>query len=812
MFCFMVFLGFCGLVDAHGESWDNVVLGRVIVCYDNSIDIHKASLEELGIANKGVSIVTESVGPLNFVVVQVPKDIEEMKEFIELMEKQPNVEYAEPDRWGEFVFTPNDQYYSSYQYDKPQMNCEGAWDYTLGDTSISIAVVDQGTQYTHPDLAAQYGTYKGYDYVDNDDDPICESTSELHGTHCSGIAAAVINNSIGIAGVANVRLYAYRCGSGTQLTVTAAVQSMQAAVARGANVISMSWGFSSSYLTLYNAVKLASDSGCFLCAASGNDGRPPIMYPAKYSEVVAVGNITSNNQLYGNSTYGPEQELVAGGYEILSTVPFNDYAQYSGTSMACPNIAGAAALVWSANISLTGQEVRAFLCSTAVDLGTAGRDQYYGYGKPNLLAAVLEAREDTSDQDIQVNPDTLRFEFSESKLATTILYPERSEETSQVEFSFISMAVEIPAEINERYEDNVVSFNKDGEDTIYYDDGTFAGGYQGQTNALYWAVKFTPTQSCEVKAGLVEMYTMAGTPPSNCSLLVWDDAGGQPGDVVAGPFTFATAGTGNWERIEVTTSYTDDNDFWLGYWLPWLNSPNPGDTTVALTDAVSDHGSGQGTSGDRSEWNINPGMADFMIRAIVTYGGTVADTVKTLVIKNVGGKDLNVTNISSGESWVVSSNPTNFTLTPMNEQDVTVTVSSAGLSNGTHSGTLQIDSNDPDENPYLEPMKFVVNRTGTEESEKSQITGDRLQVYPNPFGKKTIISYQVSAETEVSLKIHDISGRLTRSFPINDSQFTTHEVPWDGIDDYGKKVKNGIYFCKLQAGDYTITKKISLIR
>ena len=396
MFCFLISVGLCGLVNAREvsrvteEYWDDVILGRVIVSYDNSIDVHKASAKELGIADKGVfEIVMESVAPLNFVVVQVAKDIEKMKKFIELMEKQPNVEYAEPDRWGEITFHPDDKYYDEYQYDKPQMNCEAAWDYTLGDTSISVAIVDQGTQYTHPDLAAHYGDYKGYDYWSNDDDPMPESSSENHATHCSGVAAAVINNDTGIAGVANVRLYSYRC-----IDVRGIVHSsitangVTDAANHGANVISMSFSWSIGSSTFHNAVKYAWNKGCLLCGSSGNTGTSGVRYPAHYDEVIAVGAINKSDQRRSSSTYGPDIELVAGGDSILSTVPFGDYLQLSGTSMSCPNIAGAAALVWSANPSFTNQEVRAILCSTAVDLGTQGRDNYYGYGKPDLYEAI----------------------------------------------------------------------------------------------------------------------------------------------------------------------------------------------------------------------------------------------------------------------------------------------------------------------------------------------------------------------------------------------------------------------------------------
>jgi subtilisin family serine protease len=215
--------------------WKDIVPGEALICYDNSINVHKATLKELGIDDKKVKLIQKLIPPLNIIHVKISEDI---KAFIKRIEKLPHVKYAEPTRFYRLCFIPNDPYYSQ-QFDKKSMNCEEAWDFGLGSAEISVAVIDQGTQYTHPDLRDRFGSDKGYDYYAGDNDPIPESASEAHGTHCSGLAAATINNGIGIAGVANVTLYAYRCGDASTLASDAVINSIQDCANKGINVISI---------------------------------------------------------------------------------------------------------------------------------------------------------------------------------------------------------------------------------------------------------------------------------------------------------------------------------------------------------------------------------------------------------------------------------------------------------------------------------------------------------------------------------------------------------------------------------------------
>jgi subtilisin family serine protease len=117
-----------------------------------------------------------------------------------------------------------------------------------------------------------------------------------------------------------------------------------------------------------------------------------VYFPAAYADCVPVGALDSTGVLAGFSNYGPEQEVVAPGVNVLSTIPANGYAWADGTSMASPEVAGLAALLLSYDPTLTNAQVRAILDASAIDMGASGRDVYYGYGLVNGFRALQLAQ------------------------------------------------------------------------------------------------------------------------------------------------------------------------------------------------------------------------------------------------------------------------------------------------------------------------------------------------------------------------------------------------------------------------------------
>jgi subtilisin family serine protease len=303
------------------------------------------------------------------------------------------VRYFEPSIRVTAAGIPNDPYFIPYQWDKWVMYADEAWDVVGGSMDVKVAVVDNGCDYQHPDLAADFRTGElGYDFIGNDNDPRPDNPAideAFHGTHVAGIIAATRNNNAGIAGWSLCQLLAVRVlndsGSGTTDVVASGVRW---AADHGARVINMSLTSPSNSTPLEQACDYAAQKGVVLVVASGNDGHGAIGYPAALDKCVAVGATSEASQLASFSNYGPEQELVAPGTSIASCIPGGAYAQSQGTSMASPQVAGVAALLIGRNWGLSAAEVRAILSASAIDMGVAGRDIHYGYGLVNAKRAV----------------------------------------------------------------------------------------------------------------------------------------------------------------------------------------------------------------------------------------------------------------------------------------------------------------------------------------------------------------------------------------------------------------------------------------
>jgi hypothetical protein len=286
---------------------------------------------------------------------------------------------------------PNDPYWS-LQWGPKKIEADWAWNATFGDPSILVAVIDSGIDYNHPDLAANY-VGLGYDWVNNDIDPMDDYG---HGTKVAGIIAASMNNGIGIAGLAQVKVMAEKVfdkeGTGWNSWVADAILH---ATDQGAKIISMSLSTGSNDSLIYSAVKYAYENNVLLVAAAGNEEDDAKRYPAAYDEVIAVTSTDENDQKADTSNFGDWVELAAPGEDIFTTDLLDenlppDYQYYrwgSGTSFACPHVSGLAALIWSQFPNATRDWVRNRLRDTADDLGDPGFDIIYGYGRINARKA-----------------------------------------------------------------------------------------------------------------------------------------------------------------------------------------------------------------------------------------------------------------------------------------------------------------------------------------------------------------------------------------------------------------------------------------
>jgi thermitase len=306
---------------------------------------------------------------------------EELAVFDQL-KRSSAVEFVEFDSLVTTTFVPNDTYYATpypsshygniAQWGPPAVSAPAAWDITEGDSSTVIAIVDTGVDDTHPDLAAKIvGEYSFTGKVKD---------GFGHGTHCAGIAAAMTNDSIGVAGMCpNCKILSVKVlddtGSGWMSDVASGITY---AADHGADVISLSLGGSGRSETLRLALDYALNHNALPVCAMGNSGTTSALEPAYWGSCLSVVAADSNGNKASFSTYGIRADVSAPGVGILSTMPTYstylsthgykpNYDALSGTSMATPMVAGIAGLVRSRNPGLTPTQTKGIILATAGD-------------------------------------------------------------------------------------------------------------------------------------------------------------------------------------------------------------------------------------------------------------------------------------------------------------------------------------------------------------------------------------------------------------------------------------------------------------
>ena len=316
--------------------------------------------------------VLDVIQELDVHVIQIPKN--KVKEKVRDYENEAFVEFAEPDYIAFAIFTPNDTYFGN-QWGMPKIQAPEAWDITRGSSTVTIAICDTGIDQDHEDLSGKIVASTNFSGSATVNDMFG------HGTHVAGIAAAVTNNSKGVAGVGfnsslmNVKVLDDN-GSGYYSWIASGIKY---AADNGAKVINLSLGGYFSSNTLKNAVNYAWNKGCVLVAAAGNDGLSWPLYPAYYTNCIAVAATDKNDAKASWSNYGNSWvDVAAPGVDIYSTLPnhqnqigIQNYGSLSGTSMATPHVSGVAALVWATTkYGTSNSVVRSRIQNTADQVGS----------------------------------------------------------------------------------------------------------------------------------------------------------------------------------------------------------------------------------------------------------------------------------------------------------------------------------------------------------------------------------------------------------------------------------------------------------
>jgi hypothetical protein len=362
-------------------------------------------------------------------VVQFPVD-QAYEPVAAAFRARTEVEYVCPNALLKLDEMPNDPYYAN-QWHLAKLTGPVAWTIAHGSTSVKNLVIDDGVDWDHPDIKAnfwintpedingngQYDTASvgnggdrdgidqdgngyaddviGWDFITGDYNPMPQAGDD-HGTHCWGTVNAVTNNGVGISGPTwNSRSMAARAGYGGSVYLSAAVSAVYYGIAKGAFAFSMSFGGSSTYPPLQNACADAWASGCVLFGSAGNDGQEAMRYPACYAGVENTAASNQGDNRAGFSNYGTWVDISSPGEGIYSTLPrsMGNYGSMDGTSMACPLAAGVACWIKSLMPGLTNQQVIDTLhhyCDSMPDpLYAQGK---LGAGRVSLGNVVLKTR------------------------------------------------------------------------------------------------------------------------------------------------------------------------------------------------------------------------------------------------------------------------------------------------------------------------------------------------------------------------------------------------------------------------------------
>jgi subtilisin family serine protease len=303
---------------------------------------------------------------------------------LERLRRNPNVVYAEPEGVVRAFATPNDPDLGR-QWGHANIRSRSGWDISKGSPAVKVALVDTGISSGHVDLVGRYAA--GYDFVRHDGTPNDENG---HGTHVAGIAAATGNNGTGGVGVGwSTRLLVAKVlgadGSGATATVS---EGIVWAADNGASVINLSLGSYDYSQTEADAVKYAQGKGALVVAAAGNEATNYPSYPVALPGVVGVAATDRDDTRAPFSNYGDYVDISAPGVDIYSTWLNNGYEYMSGTSMAAPFVAGAAAVLKAKFPGFTAGQLYDRLRFGADDIGARGKDEYTGYGRLNLFRAL----------------------------------------------------------------------------------------------------------------------------------------------------------------------------------------------------------------------------------------------------------------------------------------------------------------------------------------------------------------------------------------------------------------------------------------
>lgn len=390
MMIYALIIGASGAMAGNGHP--QFVADELLVQFNAGISAEKAK----GLLHSHGTTTIDENTPIRVRRIKVPEQAREAVKAA--LAKNPNVSFVENNFIAEENAVPNDPSYTS-QWHLPKISAPAGWDIETGTTDEPIAIIDSGVDPTHPDLSGKL--IAGWNFLTASSD-----TRDLkgHGTAVAGSAAAGSNNGIGVAGVAwaNPIMPLVVSSPTVSASYSNIANAITYAVDMGVRVINISLAGSSSSSTLQAAVNYAWNNGAIVFAAAANYTTSTPYYPAACDNAIAVSATTSSDTLASFSNFGNWIDIAAPGASILTTNTGGGYGSWSGTSFSSPIAAGLGALIWSVRPELTNAQVVTIMTQNADDLGTAGFDTAFGYGRINVIKSLTAALNTTPQPDTTV--------------------------------------------------------------------------------------------------------------------------------------------------------------------------------------------------------------------------------------------------------------------------------------------------------------------------------------------------------------------------------------------------------------------------
>jgi subtilisin family serine protease len=310
-----------------------------------------------------VSTQSSDMGEGKLEVISVPS--KDVPGTLSKLNNNKNIEYAEIDQ---LVYTqaaaPNDTYFNNQSQDFQVMKVLKAWEHYNPIEEVTVAIVDSGIDLKHPELRSRL--VEGKNFINEEEPPVDRSG---HGTHVAGLVGAVTNNQMGIASAAEkVKLMPVKVFEGKTTYMSTVIQGIRYAADNGADIINLSLGSYSNMQALEDAIDYAVDKGALVVGAAGNDNEHAVLYPATYSDVLAVGSVDSTTLTKSTfSNYGETVDVSAPGTNIFSTW-MDGYETLDGTSMSTAIVSSVSSMVKQQYPFLKGLQVKDILENSTTPL------------------------------------------------------------------------------------------------------------------------------------------------------------------------------------------------------------------------------------------------------------------------------------------------------------------------------------------------------------------------------------------------------------------------------------------------------------